>query len=268
MKTFFAKSVVLVGFAMFSLTAVAQEIKYGVQTWTLRNLSFPQVVEFCAKQQIKYVQLIPDHLGLNQSKEEWQKKKDALDQAGLVPYTFGVAGTSLNKEDNRKLFECAKFFGMKLIIVEPSDFEIFDNLEELVKEYDIRIGIHNHGIHSTYGNPNTVRNIIKHRDARIGVCMDTGWIASARLDPAKVFKDYDGRVFDIHLKDKKVNTTEKGDVATDTALGEGNANLVALFEVLKEAKYTGVMAVETDSNLKDPTEHMTKAAAFVKSNAP
>ena len=267
-KSFFAKTVVLIALAVITAGASAQELKYGVQTWTLRNLSFAQVVDFCARHKIKYVQLISDHIGLNQSKDEWQKKKDALEKAGLVAYTFGVAGTSLNKEENRKLFECAKFFGMKLIVVEPSDFKIFDSLEELVKEYDIKVAIHNHGITSTYGNPNTVRNIIKYRDERIGVCMDAGWLASARLDPAKVFKEYNGRVFDIHLKDKKVNNTEKGDVATDTFLGEGHANLAALFKVLKEAKYDGVMAVETDNNLKDPTEHMTKAAEFVKANAP
>jgi L-ribulose-5-phosphate 3-epimerase len=268
MKSFLSKCAAVLALSLLVVNAAAQDLKYGVQTWTLRNLNFNQVVEFCAKHQIKYVQLIPDHLGLNQSKEEWQKKKDALEKAGLVAYTFGVAGTSLNKEENRKLFEAAKFFGMKLIVVEPGDFKIFDSLEELVKEYDIKIAIHNHGIKSTYGNPATVKNIIKHRDPRIGVCLDTGWIASARFDPAKIFKEYDGRVFDIHLKDKKVNPTASGDVATDTFLGEGDANLKALFKVLKESNYQCVMAVETDNNLKDPTEHMIKAAEFVKANAP
>jgi L-ribulose-5-phosphate 3-epimerase len=268
MKPIFTRCAALLAAALFTASAAAQELKYGVQTWTLRNLNFAQVVEFCSKHHIKYVQLIPDHIGINQPKEEWQKKKDALEKAGLIPYTFGVAGTSLNKEENRKLFEAAKFFGMKLIVVEPADFKIFDNLEELVKEYDIKIAIHNHGITSMYGNPLVVRNVIKHRDPRIGVCLDTGWVASARFDPAKVFSEYGGRVFDIHLKDKKVNNTERGDIATDTFLGEGNANLPALFKVLKDAKYDGVMAVETDNNLKDPTEHMTKAAEFVKAKAP
>jgi sugar phosphate isomerase/epimerase len=267
MKSFLTKCFALLAAAILAASASAQDLKLGVQTWTLRNLSFDQVVDFCSKHKIKYVQLIPDHIGLSADKEVWQKKKDALEKAGLVPYTFGVAGTSLEKEQNRKLFECAKFFGMKLIIVEPGDFKIFDNLEELVKEYDIKVAIHNHGITSTYGNPATVRNLIKYRDQRIGVCMDAGWVASARFDPSKVFKEYNGRVFDIHLKDKKVNNTAKGDVATDTFLGEGDANLASLLKTLKEAKWGGVLAIETDNNLKDPTEHMTKAIDFFNSNA-
>lgn len=265
MKTLFSKWAALVFCAVIASTQ-AGELKLGVQTWTLRNLSFDQVVDFCKKHEIKYLQLIPDHLGLDKGKEEWQKRKDAMDKAGLIPYTFGVAGTSTDKESNRKLFEAAKFFGMKMVVVEPGDFKAFDSLEELAKEYDIKVAVHNHGLTSMYGNPAVLRNVIKYRDKRIGACMDTGWIASGRMDPVKEFKNYNGRVLDIHLKDKKVNTTERGDVATDTFVGEGSANLVALLKALKEANYDGIISVETDNSLKDPTEHMAKAIEFFKAN--
>ncbi|HAV61144.1 MAG TPA: hypothetical protein DCY13_02125, partial [Verrucomicrobiales bacterium] len=251
-----------------TLRAGAADLKLGVQTWTLRNLNFEQVVEFAKKHELKHLQFIANHFDPKGTQEEWAKKKAILDQNGLVAYTFGVAGTSMNKEENRKLFEFAKFMGIKLIIVEPGDFKILDNLEELVKEYDIRIAIHNHGIKSLYGNPAVVKNLIQHRDPRIGVCLDAGWVTSARFDCAKVFKDYGDRVFDIHLKDKKVTPTDNGDVAVDTFLGEGDANLKGLFKAAKEAGYQGVFAIETDNNLKDPTEHMAKAIEFFKANQP
>lgn len=265
MKTIFSKLAVFAGALALLASAQAGELKLGVQTWTLRNLNFEQVVEFCKKHEIKYLQLIPDHAAIGKP-EEMAKRKEALAKAGLTAYTVGVAGTSTDKEENRKLFEAAKFYGMKMVIVEPGDFKAFDSLEELAKEYDIKVAIHNHGITSMYGNPAVVRNVIKHRDARIGVCMDTGWIASARFDPAKEFKNYNGRVLDIHLKDKKVNNTERGDVATDTFLGEGHANLPALLKTLKESNYDGIVSIETDNNLKDPTEHMAKAIEFFKAN--
>jgi sugar phosphate isomerase/epimerase len=266
MKSFLSKCSALIIGLLLIVSTRAEDLKFGVQTWTLRNLKFDQVVDFCAKHKIKYLELIPDHLGLNGSKEDWQKKKEAMEKAGLVPYTFGVAGTSLDKEKNRQLFECAKFFGMKLIVVEPSDFKIFDSLEELAKEYDIKVAVHNHGIYSMYGNPAVLRNVLTHRDPHIGVCLDAGWIASSRLDPAKTFKEYNGRVFDIHLKDKKVEPTPKGDKNTDVFLGEGDANLKALLKTCKEANYQGVFAVETDNNYKDPTEYMEKAIEFFNAN--
>lgn len=247
---------------------LAHEYEIGVQTWTLRNLNFDQVVEFCAKHKIKYLQLIANHIDPKGSKEDWAKKKAILEKNGLVAYTFGVNGTSLNKEDNRKLFEFAKFMGMKLIIVEPNDFKILDNLEELAKEYDMKVAIHNHGIKSLYGNPAVVQALLKHRDPRMGVCMDAGWVASGRFDVVKTYKDYGARVFDIHLKDKKVNTTERGDVATDVFIGDGDANIKGLLAALDETKYSGVIAIETDNNLKDPTEHVSKALKFVEENHP
>src|SRR2546430_4894775 len=117
MKSPLSKWAALVVACLIVASARADDLKLGVQTWTVRNLSFNQVVEFCAKHHIQYVQLIPNHLGLDDSKEEWQKKKDAMEKAGLIPYTFGVAQTSLDKEKNRRLFDCARFFGMKLIVV-------------------------------------------------------------------------------------------------------------------------------------------------------
>ena len=237
--------------AILALLAQVQPIRaeqlLGIQTWTLRNLNFDQVVEFADNHQIKHLQLIGNHMDPMAPIEETRRKKAILSQHGLFAYTFGVAGTSLDQAQNRRLFEFAKEMGIKLIVVEPGDFKILDLLEELVKEYDIRIALHNHGITSTYGNPTVVRALLKHRDPRMGVCLDVGWLTSARFDAAKVFKEYDGRVFDIHLKDKKVNNTPTGDVATDTKIGEGDTNFIGLFDVLKQAQWNGVMAIETDS---------------------
>ena len=242
----------------------------AIQTWTLRNLNFEQVVDFAQRHGIKDLQLIPNHLDYKkESKEQLAAKKARLEAAGLRAYTYGVAGTSLDKEENRKLFEFAKFMGMKLIVVEPGDFRIWDNLEELAKEYDIKVAVHNHGIKSLYGNPAIVRQVVLNRDPRLGVCMDVGWVTSGNFDAAQVYKDYKGRVFDIHLKDKKVQKTAKGDdVANDTHVGEGDANYKGLFKALRESGYTGRLAIETDSQdfARQPDDFVRKAKEFVAGN--
>lgn len=264
----------VVAFLLFSivsrLSAADYQPKVGIQTWTLRNMSFDQVVEFAKANQIKYLQMIGNHMNPTAPIEETRRKKAILDQHGLVCYTFGVAGTSLDQSKNRQLFEFAKEMGIKVIVVEPGDYKILELLEELVKEFDIRIAIHNHGITSAYGNPAVVRNLLQHRDPRMGVCLDVGWVTSARFDAAKVFREYGGRVYDIHLKDKRVNNTPDGDVATDTKIGEGNANYEGLFAELKKANWDGVLAIETDSNTfaGDPAPFVTGALEFVKKAFP
>lgn len=248
----------------FQTPAAQPDIQLGIQSWTLRNLNFDQTVEFAVKHGIKNLQLIPNHINPESPAEEIAKKKAILEKNGLRAYTFGVAGTSLDKAKNRQLFTFAKEMGMKLIIVEPGDFKIFDQLEELAKEFDIRVAIHNHGIRSMYGNPTVVKNVIKHRDARIGVCMDAGWITAAGFDAAKVFREYEGRVYDIHLKDKKVQPALGDTVSTDTMIGEGNANLKGLIEELKRSNWNGVMAIETDSQTfaLNPGEFVAGAKKF------
>jgi L-ribulose-5-phosphate 3-epimerase len=253
-------------------SAAAEESSFhiGLQTYTCRNMDFDQMVEFASKHGLKYLQTTDKHINPKGTLDEIRQKKAVLDKHGLVCYTFGVAGTSLDKEDNRKLFEFAKLMGIKLIVVEPPDFKIFDNLEQLVKEYDIKIAIHNHGIRSLYGNPLIVKNILKHRDPRIGVCLDVGWITSSEFNPAKVFSDpdYKGRVFDIHLKDKRVEKRKGGDSAVDTKIGEGDGNLKSLLSELAKAKWHGILAIETDSPefAKEPDAFVHGAIEFVKQN--
>jgi sugar phosphate isomerase/epimerase len=256
--------------ASFSAGAADYKPTVGIQSWTLRNLSFDQVVDFAKKHHMTQLQLIGNHMDPKAPLEETKKKKAILDAAGLTVYTFGVTGTSMDKEDNRKLFEFAKFMGIKVIVVEPGDYRILDNLEELVKEYDIKIAIHNHGITAPYGNPYVMKQLIMHRDSRIGVCLDIGWIASTRMDVAKVFREYNGRVYDIHLKDKKVNNTPNGDVATDTEIGKGDANYKGLFDELKKVNWPGVMAIETDSQgfASAPDPFVDAAVKFVDQSFP
>lgn len=247
-------------------TSAAAEFKLGIQSYMLGRLDFDQMVEFAKKHEIKHLQLFARHLGPQSPPEEIAKRKQQLADAGLVAYTFGVAGTSADKEENRKLFEFAKTMGMKLIIVEPREFAILDNLEELVKEYDIKVAIHNHGLKSLYGNPAVVKSLLNGRDPRMGVCLDAGWVASARFNSAHVFQDYQGRVFDIHLKDKKVSASENGDVAVDTFVGEGDARLDQLIKAATEAGYDGVYALESDAGYSDPTEHIVKAGTWFKTH--
>lgn len=262
-RLFWAIAFAAIAFNSFCLSlGQAAEFKLGVQSYMLGRLDFDQMVEFAKEHDIKHLQLFSRHLGPQSPPEEITRRKQQLDDAGLVAYTFGVAGTSMDKEENRKLFEFARTMGMSLIIVEPRQLDILDNLEELVKEYDIRIAIHNHGLKSMYGNPLVVESLLENRDPRMGVCLDAGWVASGRFHPAHVFQDYGGRVFDIHLKDKKVSSTENGDVAVDTFIGEGDAKLDQLIKAAAEAGYEGVFALESDAGYSDPTEHIVKAREY------
>ncbi len=260
----------MAAFAAAAVFAADYESKVGLQTYSCRNMSFDEMVDFAVKHHIKYLQAFGRHIDPNGPVEETKRKKAILDEKGLVCYTFGVAATSPDKEKNRKLFEFAKLMGIKVIVVEPKNPADWDSLEELVKEYDIKLAIHNHGHDSVYGTPEKVKAVLDKRDRRIGVCMDVGHITGAGFDAAKAFRDYDGRVYDIHLKDKRTEKTADGkSVILDVMVGTGDANYAGLLAELKKAKWDGVMAIETDNAAfaKEPTEFVTGAIKFVKDHA-
>lgn len=257
----------LAALALIPSLRAADKVQLGLQTWTCNRMTFDQVVDFAVKHQITQLQFISAQLDPAAPKEENLRKKAILDSKGLTAYTFGVSKTSMNKEENRKLFELAKLMGSKLIVVEPKNMAEWDNLEELVKEYDIKLAVHNHGKGTTYGNPETVKQVLAKRDKRIGVCLDVGWVTAAGFDAAKVFREYGDRVYDIHFKDKRV---EKGandkDIILDVELGTGQANYHGLFAELKRTGWTGVMAIETDNRSfqADPNKLVAEGTAFFK----
>ncbi|MDG2168342.1 MAG: sugar phosphate isomerase/epimerase [Opitutales bacterium] len=255
-------SILLLGCA--AEKAEQADVKLGLQSWTCRNMTFEETVLFAKKSGIKYVEFFRGHIDPNAPEAENLVKKAFLEEHGVVAYSIGVSRTSMDKEENRKLFEVAKLFGMKVVVVEPKNMDEWDNLEELVKEYDIKLAIHNHGTGTVYGDPATVKGVLAERDERIGVCMDIGWVVAAGHDPLETYKGYNGRVADMHFKDKKVEDVDGKPTPIDTFIGEGHAGFVPLFDEMKRTAWKGVIAIETDSKefQKDPTELVEGAKAF------
>jgi sugar phosphate isomerase/epimerase len=247
-------------------TAAPGGVQLGLQSWTCRNMTFEQVVDFAGKHGITQVQFIPNHFGTKATPEEALRRKALLDERGLTGYTFGVVQMGVNKEDNRRYFDFARLMGVKMIIVEPKDQAAWDNLEELVREYDIKLAIHNHGRGTVYGDPETVKRVLATRDSRIGVCLDIGWVTAAGFDAAEVFRGYGDRVFDLHFKDKRTELVDGKSVSVDTEIGQGDANYDALFAEIKKSRWSGVLAIETDSKAfsEDPNRLVAEAKTFFK----
>ncbi len=263
-----AKSTFLFAFALATVAVAAAAPKLGIQSWTCRNMDFEETVQFAADHGIKYLELYSKHLDPNDDEATNLKKLANLESHGVTAYSMGVSRTTLAKEENRKLFELAKLFGMQVIVVEPGDALVWGNLEELVKEYDIKLAIHNHGAGTTYGNPAVVKHILAKHDHRIGVCLDVGWITAAGFDAESAFRNYGDRVFDMHLKDKRLDLLDDNGRPTDTFIGLGNANYAGLFGAIKESDWDGVMAIETDSAAfaEDPAAFVAAAKAFFEAS--
>lgn len=255
----------------------------GLQSWTCRQMSFEELVDFATRHGIKQIELCPVHINPKDPLEVNLRKREILESRGLKAYAFGVAPTSTAAAENRRLFEFARAMGMELLIVEPQDAAAWDSLERFAVEFRIKVAVHNHWRGSPYGSPAVVLDLLRQRDSLIGVCLDLGWITAAGFDAAEILHLYGDRVYDIHLKDKRAQRSEvqqvqreddpnhvlgiavtEGVTWRDAIPGSGDVNWKGVFAEIRRSRWSGVMALETDSAefASDPNQFVSNGIEF------
>lgn len=139
-----------------------REINVAMQCWTFKNLSFMETLDKVNKLGIKYLEaypgqkFLPDNddkkFGVGMSEDDMKLAKVKLKEYGITLRCFGVTNFENNEEAARKTFEFAKKMGIKVLILEPK-YDDFSIIDKMVKEYNIKVGIHNHPKPSKYRNP-------------------------------------------------------------------------------------------------------------------
>jgi len=237
--------------------------RLGLQTWTCRKLSFEEMVSFASEHRLTRIALFRAHVDPADPLEFNAAKLRVMREAGLEAYTM-YSAMGRDSEEDQKVFALARQFGMKFLVVEPRDSAKWPELLDEAKRYGVMLAVHNHGLETPYGDPATVHSLIrKYPDLK--VCLDVGWVTAAGFDAAEVFRSYDGRVIDLHFKDKSVSVDAMGNRrSADTFPGEGHVNFAGLFKTVREAGWSGTMAIETDSDAfaADPRELVQRSIAY------
>jgi sugar phosphate isomerase/epimerase len=229
-------------------------LKLSLQAWTAHHTSLWETIDIAKTVGIKYLELYPgqtigggiegkfDH---NSSADVRAKVLARLTEAGIKPVAYGVVGLSKDENNSRKVFEFAKAMGILVINSEPAA-DAFDTIEKLVKEYDIKVGLHDHPKPSIYWSPESVLAVVSSRDARIGACADTGHWPRSELDPVEAIKQLKGRIVSSHLKE----TDKIGKGARDVVYGTGASNVKGQLAELKAQGYRGPLSLEYEAGKK------------------
>ena len=245
----------------------------GCQAWTFNRFTVFEAIEKTAATGAKTIEFFPgqklsaeqkdvkfDH---NAAPEVWEKVKAKLKEHGITPVAYGVVGLSKVEADSRKVFEFAKFFGIRVVNTESVD--AIDTFEKLVKEYDIKVGFHDHPKrpdHPEYRmwDPNYILEVCKDRDSRIGSCADTGhWVRSG-LKPVDCIRILKGRVVSSHLKDLHAPLPSGHDVP----FGTGVSDIKGILDEYKAQGFAGPISVEYEYNWDANVEDAKKCIEFVR----
>lgn len=245
----------------------------AVQCWTFRKFTFFETLQKVNDLGINYLEAYPgqplsndmpevlfDH---NLSDEQLQMVKNKLNEIGITLVNYGVVDLGRDEASMTRVFEFAKKMGISTIMAEP-EFEDFPLVEKLVKQYDIKVAVHNHPQPSRYALPDTVLKYVKNLDKRIGSCADTGhWLRSGVV-PVEALRLLKGRILSTHLKDLNEFGVRE---AYDVPFGQGVANIHDILAELTLQGYEGFLVVEyeNEAEVMNPSPSILKGLEYVKS---
>jgi sugar phosphate isomerase/epimerase len=248
-------------------------IALGCQAWTFREFTVMEAIQKTAEVGGKVIEFYPDQKfspeqpGLkfdhNATDEMVSAVKAQLGKYGIRAVNYGVVNIPNDEAGARKIFEFAKKFELYGITTES--VEALDTIEKLVKEYDIRVGFHNHPRQPEnpgykMWDPNYVLSVVKDRDPRIGSTADVGHWLRSDLDPVACLKILRGRIISTHLKD----LNEKSPNAHDVPFGTGVSNIPAILGELKRQHFNGNASIEYEYDWMNNVPAVAQSVGFVR----
>lgn len=241
--------------------APAEDLKLGVASYSLRKFARPQAIEIIKKLGVRYVCIKEFHLPYKSTPAERAAGRQEFESAGLTIVGGGTIYMQKDDDDDiRYYFEYARDCGMPLMVIGPTR-QTLPRIERFVKQYNIKVAVHNHGPEDKhFPTPESVLEVIKNMDPRVGLCIDVGHTARAGGDPVESIRRASSRVLDLHIKDLR-DTRKRG---SDCPVGEGVLPIVEIFKELKRMNYQGAVNLEYEIEADDPYLGMAKSFAYMR----
>jgi len=237
-----------------------KKCKLGVASYTLRQFTQEQALDMTLRCGLDRITFKSMHLPLDSGNASIKNAVALCNKKGIRLYGGGVISIR-TQEDANQAFEYAKKAEMDMIIADPG-YDKLEYLDEMVKKYDIKVAIHNHGPgdHQLYPSANSAYEKIKNMDKRMGLCVDIGHTTRIGRDPGKDITDCFDRVFDIHIKDVTAATPE----GETCIIGRGVIDFQSFLKTVIDLNYTGTLAMEYEAEKDDPLPGMMESIGYVK----
>lgn len=235
-------------------------MKAGVASYTFRKFSVEDTIRSMQRLDLKYISIKDFHLSLKSSTDERKSVIQKFKAAGITPVSCGNVTMDNNEENIRRVFEYARDCELYDIVCSP-DPASMPILDKMVKEFDIRIAIHNHGPEDKkFPSPDDVWKAVSPYDRRLGLCIDIGHTARAGTDPAEAIVKYKERLYDLHFKD--ITTTQPN--GETIAAGRGVLDLLPVMKALMKIKYQHLFAIEYEGSPDNPVPEVAETIGYAK----
>lgn len=181
-------------------------------------------------------------------------------EAGITPLSCGNITMENDAANVRRAFEYARDVGLPTIVCSPHP-DSMPILDAMVKEFDIRVAIHNHGPEDKrFPSPYDVWKAVERYDRRIGLCIDVGHTARAKVDPAEAIRRCRERLYDLHIKD--IDSTAPDGKTVES--GRGVLDLGAILRALLQVGYPHLLSFEYEKDQDDPLPGLSETVGYTK----
>ena len=225
-----------------------QGLKVGIATYTFSKLPLDAAIQSIRRVGVGYASIKDAHLSLKSDAEQRRAVVARFKAAGITPLSCGVITLSDDVDQIRGAFEYARDAGLPAIVGKPTRNSL-PVLDRMVKEFDIRFAIHNHGPEDkVWPSPFDAWEAIQSFDPRIGVCIDVGHTARCGVDPSEAIRKCSSRLYDLHIKDIEAPSGKSRPVE----VGRGILDVPAMLRALLEIKYAHHVGLEYEKDMNDP----------------
>jgi sugar phosphate isomerase/epimerase len=236
-----------------------EKIKLGIASYTFRKFSLEDTIKMTQQVGINRIALKSFHLPLESTIKEIKDAASMVRNAGITFYGAGVIYMKDAAEVDRA-FEYAKAAGIDIIIGVP-EHQLLELVEKKVKEYDIKVAIHNHGPgDQKYPTLKSAYDRIREMDHRMGLCVDVGHIKRYGNNPVTEIATYGDRILDVHIKDVN-GADEEGNTVE---IGRGIINIPKILQTLIEIDYKNTVAFEYEKDELSPLPGLAESVGYVR----
>ena len=237
-------------------------INLGLASYTFRDFTRAQLIGFMQQLHVSSLNAkdVKDHLPMAQASET-----EALDAYAAVNIHLHAVGAVYFAKDEdagiRSKFDYAKRAGVSVIVAGDPAPATLPRIEKFVREYDIRLAIHNHGPEDKlWPSPLDVLKAVRNMDPRMGCCIDVGHCVRAGTDVVDTIHQVGPRLFNIHMKDLTNFNAKESQVA----VGEGIMPVREIFQALIQTNYKGFVDLEYEVHAEDPMPRVISSFAYMR----
>jgi sugar phosphate isomerase/epimerase len=245
-------------------TSRAPALRLGVASYSLAKLPVEDVIAALKQLEITGVSLYKSHAPwADGTSDECKAVVQKFSAAGITVTSTGMIELPNDEAVVRKALDNVRAAGLKTFCGWLKQTDSLPLVDKLVKEYDLKVAIHNHGPTEALATGLDVWKAVQPYDRRIGLCLDVAHGFRAGENPAETIRRCSERLYEVHLRDTMVTGGAMKD-PQPVVVGHGLLDFRSILAALLEIKYSCQAEFEYEKKEENRIPGLAESVGYVR----